>query len=166
MSRAWDVPALQHCSGLSVDTRWIREDLEWSQVACPADVRVGRRGPCPRGGDQGFAGSLETELMYLQMTMEILFSVCFVLFLKFLMDAGTATLLHFVPGDDSVARDTAVTVPTWGGDTESPGGHPGPSEGWEGRLGQGSTWSWDVGCGMWGVPRLEPRSWCRAGARL
>lgn len=49
-----------------------------SEVASPADVRVGRRGPCPRGGDQGFAGSLETELMYLQMMMEIL--ILFVLF--------------------------------------------------------------------------------------
>lgn len=35
-------------------------------------------GSCPRGGDQGFAGSMENELMYLQMMMEILF--LFVLF--------------------------------------------------------------------------------------
>lgn len=84
------------------------------------------------------------------------------------MDAGTATLLHFVPGDDSVGRDTAVAVPARGGDTESPGGHPGPSGRW-GRAGpgEGSTWSWDVGCGMcpgWDVPLLAME--CRAGARL
>lgn len=31
------------------------------------------------------------------------------------MDAGTATLLHFVPGDDSVGKDMAAAVPARGG---------------------------------------------------
>lgn len=72
LSRDRDVPAFQHCSGLSMDMWWIRAGAG-AEVASPADVRAGRRGPCPRGGDQGFAGCLETELMYLQMMMEILF---------------------------------------------------------------------------------------------
>lgn len=94
-----------------------------AEVASPADVRAGRRGPCPRGGDQGFAGCLETELMYLQMMMDILFLFFFVLFLKSLMDAGTATLLHFVPGDDSVGGGHGKAL----GDIQIPQG------GWESR---------------------------------
>lgn len=47
-------------------------------------------------GYQVFAGFLETLVFsnYYGNTF------CFVLFLKFLMDAGTATLLHFVPSDN------------------------------------------------------------------
>lgn len=69
-------PCIPACPGCP----WTRGDQGWAGpgVASPAGVRAGRRGPCPRGGDQGFAGSLETELMYLQMMMEILF--LFVLF--------------------------------------------------------------------------------------
>lgn len=84
------------------------------------------------------------------------------------MDAGTATLLHFVPGDDSVARDMAVAVPTWGGDTESPGGHPGPSGGMgeQGQVrGAPGAGIWDVGCGIGHVSKLEllgVSCWCQA----
>lgn len=73
------VPASQDCSGLSVDTWWLRAGSGlapgWPLLPMPV---LAAGGPCPRGGDQGFAGSLETELMYLQMMMEILF--LFVLF--------------------------------------------------------------------------------------
>lgn len=49
-------------------------------------------------GYQVFAGFLETSVFFKLLWKS--FSVCFVLFLKFLMDAGTATLLHFVPSDN------------------------------------------------------------------
>lgn len=82
------------------------------------------------------------------------------------MDAGTATLLHFVPGDDSVGRDMARAVPVPGWGHREPWGTPGSLRG-DGRAGpgEGSTWSWDVGCGVGHVPRLELQRmpcWCQA----
>lgn len=102
-------------SGLSLDTWGFRAGSALGQrwPLLPMSV-LAAGGPCPRGGDQGFAGSLENGLMYFANDDGNPFSVCFVLFLKFLMDAGTATLLHFVPGDDSVGRDTAAAVPARG----------------------------------------------------
>lgn len=130
-------------------------------------------------GYQVFAGFLETLVFsnYYGNTF------CFVLFLKFLMDAGTATLLHFVPSDnigEQKGPSTGLCCSSPGargsevsGDTRGCPGVEGlerravlPAAGARGR--RGCAWLWNTGSPPGAGPapaRAVPAGHGSAGAR-